>query len=115
MQIKAYTANAMGKQYARGVQFKHNGLTLSLALGPGSYSDGSSPGYAPSEADVQHVFNSTAEIAVINEATGEFAEIGNDNVIGWVKIDILPQLLTLLYTPASVEKRTAALVELLLG
>jgi hypothetical protein len=78
----------------RGLAFTRNGLTLSLNLGHGSYSDGA---HQTTDGNTTFFFNTTAEVAIFREGENHDLEIiGDDSVAPGVPLSKLPTLLQIL-------------------
>lgn len=81
------------------IQFTNNNVTLSIGYGTGHYCDGHLR--EPSLKDT-----GTIEVAVWRE-DGNLEQIGNDTVAGYVPVEILPHLLSLLKDHPAAEKEIA--------
>lgn len=68
-----------------GIQFEHNGVTLSLGMGEHHYCEARTGNYPPKNV----------EVAVWRDKQN-MEKIGSDSVIGWIDLENLPKLLRLL-------------------
>ena len=113
MKINVWTMGYQERQYARGIKFIHNSLILSCSLGSSSYSDGKS--YDPVGIETANEFqNKTMEVAII-KSNGDFVQLRNDFVIGYISANKLVSLLTALSSEDSESDRIEKLKSLLLA
>jgi hypothetical protein len=94
--------NGVGTQ--RVLQFEHDGATLSLALGWGSYSDG--------DAGTE---NATMEVAMWKAHEGLLDLGDGDTVAGHKPVALLAPLLAALFGPGSADARLDAMRCVLVG